>query len=265
MEYLFHYTNPEKAKLILKSKHLKAGKFYKSNDPMEDFKLGYFSEIDNDENSQYIEELINKELQDSIYFHSFSEGTLNLKNELFQVGYSQFEDIRDGYFYPRMWTQYGSNHEGVCLVFDKSKIIDYIKKFNSRYNISYDKINYVDVTTYDFSRHFEGIEFNTNLNTLKELKIKGFISKLINDRKKIMYFTKDIDWAGEREFRILFHKNKNKNNIEPFIPLKNSLKYIFFGAKSKSLIENMDDYDYLNIKKIGLSIQNGLIMLNYDE
>ena len=32
------------------------------------------------------------------------------------------EDYRRGYARPRMWEQYGDNHRGVCLVFDKAEL-----------------------------------------------------------------------------------------------------------------------------------------------
>ena len=63
--------------------------------------------------------------------------------------------IRKGYEKSRMWSQYGQNHEGICLVFSKKSLLEIIKK---------------ELFSRTFKKEsFEWLEFRYNFIKLKKI------------------------------------------------------------------------------------------------
>jgi hypothetical protein len=118
---------------------------------------------------------------------------------------------------PRMWSQYGENHSGVCLLFNREAILKEIsgKKFFTYGNIEYKKYHEIKAykTIIDASMcKKDGIEKSSEL--------------VINHINKY-YLMKHNDYRDESEFRILHSNGSN----DVFIDIKNCLSGIVISDR----------------------------------
>ena len=186
MEYLFHYTNENNIDNILKKQTLLFNNIYLTNDPYENkiFDLFDYKEmnkniIDNEKQRFYFQHYTNMKNR-IIKTMSFCMGDYNNKTIT--------EDNRPAYLYPRMWAQYGNNSKGICLVFDKKKLLNHIEK-----QLSFD---------FNIFKH------------PNPYKREMLVNNMIDNIDKY-FFIKDKDWAGEHEFRILIINKAHNNEIGP--------------------------------------------------
>ena len=97
-----------------------------------------------------------------------------------------------------MWGHYAEKGKGVCLVFDKHKLLKCLSTdMYSR------KVNY--------KRKFKGyIHINS-----------GNIGKSLEKKRKEFFFTKSSDWKYEQEFRIITKIDSGSDDL--FLDFKDSL------------------------------------------
>jgi len=232
LEYLCHYTNAKKAKLILEKMTLKFGKVSKSNDPIEIKIFTAFLPYNDIEKEILEENRIKKQLK--LYLNKilqlicFSEGDIrNIKGDIDDDGEeidikddiidaAKLEDFskRPPYYLPRMWSQYGDNHKGVCFIFNKDKLIDQVdEQSKSLCNFKHKYISYKDILKDDIflnqavSLLYSYVDVSKNIET--------FVQDYLINNNDLNYFTKDIDWKDEHEYRFLLWnmiKNKDYNN-----------------------------------------------------
>lgn len=275
MEYLCHYTKRETAELIIKDMSLKFGKVKKSNDPIETKRpiVAPSCDIDIRKTAKILESQIDsysdkiKTLESPLYLDldnmvqhiCFSIGNIknvmmyedglpnyseeiNLEDDIIEYVFSLDKfSKRPPYYLPRMWAQYGDNNEGVCLIFNKEKLIEQIQnQINSLYYLKHRKVRYRDLLKDHINPNFKIFDDETK-NT------KKFIIEDLENRSEDIYFTKDIDWRDEQEYKfLLWNKFENDNENDVFIKIDNeSLIGVVLGLRSK-------DYE-LNFQLVNLS------------
>lgn len=133
-------------------------------------------------------------------FHQLEIGTISKAIQKFrQISLCMDKDDRPGFAISPMWGHYAEKGKGVCLVFDK-------EKFTSGLNEDYYGI----------------IEYRKEVDN--SIRIPGDelrnCVEYINNHKKQLFFTKDIGWNYEQEFRIVQFK---KNNGDTYKNINNSL------------------------------------------
>ncbi|MBF7066319.1 DUF2971 domain-containing protein [Aliarcobacter butzleri] len=204
---IFHYTKKETAmEYILNDKKLKFGLFHSTNDPHEYKKrlTPAFGWGDINE-SLYLESmnLIDNTIQNTAFL-SFCENSNN-----------------KGYEKPRMWSQYGQNHSGICLVFSKESLIKTIQnQLSQNYLVYHENVNYKEID-------FESLNIYDNALTINEIVINN-----IKQNYKNIFFQKHLDYKDENEFRIVLVKRNNNNfSKDIFIDISDSLKFIILGDK----------------------------------
>ena len=195
---LFHYTRFDSALKIISTKKLLFGNFTNMNDISESFRE-VFNEIAEDELQKY----------KSLSF------TFDKKDKrAFEID--------------SLWGYYAEKGNGVCLVFDKKRIIIEFNRLNVFHRRG--KIRYL--------RYFSNALF-LNAETESEA-----INEIENKYKDI-FFTKSLDWVKENEYRLLVRDEKSSSlylNIEDALiaviiclPLQNKVK---------------ESYEYNLLKKI---------------
>jgi len=174
---------------------------------------------------------------------------IDLKEDIIDYASFEYFSKRPPYYYPRMWAQYGDNHRGVCLIFNKKKLIKQIQEQTQHlYYYKCKKVTYKDFIKKDmfFYQNFNEFE--------KSNKIKENICNEINSLSDLIYFTKDIDWRDEREYRILlWNKPENDNFNNVFVKISNeSLIGVVLGIRNKSshLIQLSEENAIKNILKL---------------
>jgi len=278
MKYLCHYTNEKSAEIIISTMALRFGKISESNDPIEMKRFSScgmdpdLSADDKERNrvSNQLMEYLNKILQ----VICFSEGTIkNAKFGAFVYGESFEIDLEDGlihpgnihnfwerppYYLPRMWAQYGDNHKGACLIFDKNKLINQIvEQTRDLYNISHKAVIYKDIIL-DMEYRYSYTDRFYKYYTPDTGGIVDFVQNYIKNGSDLTYFSKDIDWASEKEYRFLiWNKIQNENYHNKEIKIDNeSLIGVMSGIHSEG--------DRLRDISLSQNIKN-IMKLTYDD
>ncbi len=158
-ERLYHFTNRCSALKILTSGKLKFGELNRMNDINESYRQIYAKDgVEPDD--------VYKELNT----------------------YRQISLTHDGRFLgfaiPSMWGHYAEKGYGICLVFDKEKLLQNLPKGCSKGYVHY-KINY-------------SAEILVNADNIQEY---------FKNNEKALFFSKTIDWEYEQEFRIITQNN----------------------------------------------------------
>ncbi|MDD5064899.1 MAG: DUF2971 domain-containing protein [Phycisphaerae bacterium] len=226
---LFHYTKTSIAiKHILNTKKFKLSILNDMNDPREyKFKLfnshGTFAP---DEESHDIllneaHDAINRILRFECKVMSFCSNvtpTLILSD-----GSSE----KDKYFYSkgwdrsRMWSQYGENHYGICLILSKEELEKALQTQMEKY-----KTNYVTYLQEDDSRP------SFCMSLLREKGARECAYKYVTDNAGELFFRKNIDYRDEAEFRVVvFDPDKKLECLD----ISASLKGVIVGDRTDKL------------------------------
>ena len=283
MKYLCHYTKSETAKLIIKNMTLKFGKIKSSNDPIE-IKKPYvvFSSTDEEETNNTIEFQVKSYLNETLQFICFSIGTIeNINCNI--LTYNKIRDFMDDedtiedafldelskrppYYLPRSWAQYGENNKGVCLIFNKDKLTKQIQKqTHLLYYLKHKKIKYIDILRSDLLSDLDFVFSDYEFLDEPHKNVKEVVNKTLKSKSDFIYFTKDIYWRDEREYRfLLWNMSENDNYENVFIKIDNeSLIGVVLGLYNEDcqLIKLAKEHSLNNILKLKydnfiLSIEN---------
>ncbi len=157
--------------------------------------------------------------------------------------YQQISLTRDfcrmGFDIPAMWGHYGDKGTGVCLVFDKTKLLS-----NLSLDIHDDVVEYV-TPNYSFSVSIKNN--NDEVEPFNDQELKDF------------FFKKTCDWSYEQEYRLII-KGDMINRYS--LPLKDSLIAVIMHdayLEDDNHVDNLSTNYNILTKKINESI----IILEY--
>lgn len=198
--HLYHYTSFESAVKIIVSK------------------IMLFSNMDsvNDIN----------EKNGPIVFNTSKNAELRIREIL--SGYKQISFTTDqvpkrGYDIPAMWGHYAEKGKGVCLVFDKRSLVNYVKGRKTLYSKEVEYFDSLRPDDFQYNEHY------------------GAIEKYIRESKDTLFFHKSNDWRYEQEYRVItLTKNLKSINV------KNSLVGAILFSESKDGLLNSVEYKVLS-------------------
>lgn len=217
MSYLYHYTSIETLLLyILPEKRLRFSLIKTTNDPEESYDKNVF---EGDAHPALRIEL-----------------SLILKDQARILSLTQ-DDVYKGYEKPRMWAQYSNHHRGVCLIFNKEKLL---KLFHETYHdvFHHDAAISYDITSERIARMKEAYTLHP------ETLIGDHIERYID----IFYFSKHPDWKQENEYRLLVRSNQ-----DCFIDLDGILEAIVLGVEAEPHLKkpiSLISAEFINKPKI---------------
>lgn len=256
MKALFHYTNSNSARQIIENQTLKFGNIAKTNDPLEMKNLLVQSILGIDAEELDITSV--KYLESILNILCFAEGEFDIPIKLEHEGACELTlfTSRPMFFLPRMWALYGENGNGVCLVFDRDKIL---KRISDTLAVSHNTIN-KSVIYKDIIQGMELIHLDAeiaqyfNLDSLAEHKELGAVHQYLDELADRVYFIKDIDWQNEFEYRIVCWQKKKGGCVLPiFVDIHDCLVAIVLGMNSQLQLEVLDSFDLINVKKLKIS------------
>jgi len=139
--------------------------------------------------------MLDRFINENTYFLSSCKNTIensSLKNH--------------GYLKSRMWSQYGENHEGACLVFSKNKLVSAVtqKYKDEEYLIYHGDVIYKDYVN-ENSRH-DSIDINHD--TFDTSSPQEIAIQHITKYKNEFLLCKQLDYRDEEEFRIVLLKKE---------------------------------------------------------
>ena len=130
-----------------------------------------------------------------------------------------------------MWSQYGTNHEGICLVFSKKGIESLIDD-----NFKFENVKYV-------TKPFPLEDYNIEYGKLNHIGIDKYFDEFFNKKYKKIFFTKVNDYRDESEYRLL-KRVKDTNIVYDYIDIKSCLKGVIIGDKCHQIYNHI--FDYIN-------------------
>lgn len=139
---------------------------------------------------------------------------------------SHIHDIsRRGFCKPRMWAQYGDNHRGVCLVFDRERLEKQIEaQLVGKYPILLGPVKYIDRS---IARDvFEEQQYTINVDVLERDGRDSYFRLHLQAHYESLFFEKMMDWRDEGEWRLLAFSA----SAEPlYLKFENALIGLVFG------------------------------------
>lgn len=239
---LFHYTTKERAiENILHGMTIRMGPTKATNDPRETDPWFFGMTVKDEENAPSGEEFlkinqkIDRILKSSCLISCFTEDAPDPFPELDPDLYHRKDLGPQGYEHDRMWAQYAGNHTGVCIFFDRDRLVrrmeehfrgragrllygpvDYYSEVDSRespfYELSYDEMRHVGVETYA-RRHQEAFA-------------------------RQLYLTKNPDWANEQEYRFVWiDEDEDEGNEAEYVPIEGCISALCLGAHFPEVYE----------------------------
>jgi hypothetical protein len=226
---LFHYTKRATARdILLPTKKLRLSQRQDTNDPWEyKFRLlnavGHFSpgtEGFYNEVHPHIDRVLRHECR-VVSFCSNHRPELILTNE------DRVDDphaLLEGWNKPRMWAQYGENHNGACLVFSKRALEAQIA--NLHLEAGSFTIGYV-LYTQENRMPFEA--FTIDADRLSQVGCERYATEFVRTRMDDIFYLKHIDYRDEAEYRVVIHDAAATNE---FIEVADSLKGVLWGDRT---------------------------------
>ena len=102
-----------------------------------------------------------------------------------------------GYGRPRMWAQYADNHRGVCIVLDRGRLDQAIRRKYPDHGDSWVRDGEVEyVTSYNDPASI-AIEY-------REGGVQACVTEYFTRYGGSLFFTKHVDWRDENEFRWVY-------------------------------------------------------------
>ena len=198
-QYLFHYTSYASALGILLSQQMRMGSLKNMNDPLEfqDHRKDSIVFCDNPTNEEIA--LRMRRFNDAVIEREKAVRFSSFSMDLSKGSQGEYyNNLSKGWARSRMWAQYADNHKGVCLVFDKKKLVeDFENSFKS------------DLC----ETHCGKVDYTNNLDSLKETLSKLCDSFLTLDKIQFL-FLKCEDFKDEQEFRLLLINKRLKDENE---------------------------------------------------
>lgn len=224
-KYVYHYTEYEKAHdYILRNRTLKIGCYKSTNDPKEskdwDFDLftrNFSRPLGRNEKS--FSNKLSGALKSCTKVVCFSQDDEKLSgnhlNEIFLRGWAK----------PRMWAQYGGNHSGVCLVFDREALNQAIEKICSNAIVFRGSVSYANRSIIsDFGLG----PYVIDCDQLEKLGFENYVKEHLQQYHRQLFFEKMVDWEHESEFRwVIFSQSAE----DIFVEIVSSIKGIIFGDR----------------------------------
>jgi len=229
-DLLFHYTRTSTAlEKILHEGKIRLRLLTETNDPREykDKILGAFGWSLRPEDNQQINaadkalrRILEKECR-AMSFCANSKPTI-----VFNSGVRKEDGTANtvGWNKPRMWSQYGEDHHGICLAFSKNALKAEINtkkeiiKFFRDQHVMYELPGRPSIksSTIDATR-------------LRNEGVEVYCMNHIRDNAEALFFTKDIDYRDENEYRFILFDPDGK--IE-YIEIARSIKCLIQGDRT---------------------------------
>jgi Protein of unknown function (DUF2971) len=215
--YLFHYTTLATAiEHILPTLSFRLSPFSQMRDPRESHAwLGsagkYGSKLPN---------------EDELFFE-FSEHLMSQK-PFFKVMSLTRDDRRPppneifgrGFARPRLWEQYGGNHRGVCLCFDRDALIQCLEPELQKVG----ELHHGDVVYEDEPIAHHVLYFD--MNEAAKRGISALVDELLRTHADELFFKKLCDWSTEYEYRFVV---RTKSHDPIVVSIAPALRGIVLG------------------------------------
>ncbi len=248
-KYLYHYTSVATVLKIIQTNTLLFSKICETNDTTEAkmrllFENENVSDVDSYKKKVDMISTYFKNYKKYVQLMCFSTDMKVKVND--RKKYLNIMDKKDIYFdvsgrgfaLPRMWAQYSNNNQGVCLVFNKKKLIDLI---NRKVSFSkHDKVQYTNFCDRYLIKKDRMDDLYEKILMLSNGRLT-MLNMIERDKEFLKYnfFEKHNDWSSEHEFRIITLVDNEENDRVAISQISSCLEGVVLGEKINSTYEEI--------------------------
>ena len=251
-KYVYHYTRAETARdFILKSSTLRLNTFSETNDPRESkawtFNLWTTGKYDlgrynMQEMSAWFSNVLKSKARLACFVRDQAPLTGDHTRDILQRGLAR----------ARMWAQYADKHRGVCLVFDKARVIKAVTAHLSPRLCWVGDVVYRD---HYIVRSAPPHEFAINVDELEALGPEQYAQRHVDLYHHQLFFEKLTDWKDEVEWRVVV---LGQDEDPLHLPIESALVGVIHGVSI-----DIDISEQLIIQTEGRSVEHmGIIWKN---
>ena len=127
----------------------------------------------------------------------------------------------------RMWSQYGENHSGICLVFSREALhrklaeLDLPGGWHEAKQVTYRLHGRIGVNGYTLDG-----------NLLCKQGVEAYCTNHIHLHVDDLFFTKDIDYRDESEFRIVVY---DRNDTLQYLQIDDAVRGVIAGDRTSEV------------------------------
>ena len=255
-KYLYHYTKCETAiDFILKNNTFRLNNYNKTNDPKEvkDWQFNIGSNEGADLSKYCMNELsawLTKELKEKTRLLCFSQDTDPLS------GNHMIDIFNRGFCKPRMWAQYGDNHKGVCLVFDRNKLTHQINdQLAHKHLVLASHVKYRNRNVIPNLFASDDQQYSIDIDHLQKHGKEQYVAHHLSTHVERLFFEKMNDWSGESEWRYIVFSD---SETDLYVNYGNSLVGVMFGndTEEDDIISVMNMTNRTGVRHMGLKWKN---------
>ena len=131
-----------------------------------------------------------------------------------------------------MWSQYGQNHYGICLVFSKRELEAVLAEKESQ--VKFYKADYVQYFQQGRQQGqpwkiIDGTRLEIDGTRLEKERVEKYSLNFIKENSKELFFLKHIDYRDEAEFRVVVLDPDNK--LE-YLDISSFIKCVIIGDRT---------------------------------
>lgn len=229
-ELLYHYTTKERAlENIFPDMRMRMGPLRGMADPRERGAImatagGVITEKGRKVSDSEIARAVNRNIKDVCRVACFSH----------EKGYKDIErsarvtDSDRGWGHDRMWDQYAGHHTGICLVFDKAKLLSAMEDhFAGRGTLLYGPIIY---ELFETSAPDAPAPYTIPPGEIGDIGLDEHIRRHRKTYAQHFYFVKNPDWSSENEYRFVWLGDDESCPPEEFVSIEGCLRAVCVGA-----------------------------------
>lgn len=236
--WVYHYTSVETAlEKIFPSGKLRMGVFSAVNDPRESKDWTFSLSASSDKNVAN-DEFFAIQQQASTYIKAHCKLLCMSRDDPRSADDGPDYAFHRGYARSRMWAQYGGNHSGVCLIFDRHKLNNCIaQELGSKGKIYSGNVKYLN-----FDMNYVNA-FQVDYDEIASTSLTAALNQKIEQYYKTYFFTKAEDWASEIEWRWVLRGN----DVNPeYVSFASSILAIVLGVDFPQ--KQLPDIEYFALK-----------------
>ena len=259
-EYLFHFTSWQVARdhILGGNKSLRFGPLRRTNDPDEFTGIGgpaVFAGYDPQQHKEHLRPAqagLEKAATSSVFVLCFSQDDLDIHEPMdgYPSSYQMVHEGRRGFDNAPMWNHYADKHEGVCIVFEKSRLIaEFIEKIDAK-RFFYGSVEY---SRFLLGRnHFAGqLPFDLSTMGQSEQQYYDAARKILLDIKLQPWFEKETCWQSENEYRLMYVGNDEK---EIFVNFGSAICGLILGcdfeANAHSIASALGEANEIPVRRL---------------
>jgi hypothetical protein len=216
---LYHYTKAEAAVCwIMPHARLRLSRLGSSRDPFE-YKFMFLDAVQWGSSSGLVDRSKEAELElDRVRRAEFRMVSFCRNAEAGPLEQSGIRSL--GCSKSRMWAQYGQDHEGVCLAFNRERLLAAVTRSGMR-GVSAKDMSY----GYSDSAAARIVD----VTEVEKMGVRDWCVRHVQEHVDYFFFTKDADYRDEDEFRIVTHADSEQGDV--YLDIVDSLIGVVIGDR----------------------------------